>query len=100
VHVAHGLVFVPTDENPANIFVFPDATMPWLASGVGVIQSADDDTGEVALQDAHGQSIRLQLGHIAGQVLMRLTTPGGQDLTYAGCASTLTQPGPAAGTPG
>src|SRR5262245_47626942 len=26
VHVAHGLVFVPTSENPADTFVFADAT--------------------------------------------------------------------------
>lgn len=92
VHVAHGLVFVPTTENPANIFVFADTTMSWLASGVGVITAADEDTGEVTLEDAGGATVHLQLGHVAGQVLMRMTTPGGQNITFAGCASTLAPP--------
>jgi hypothetical protein len=100
VHVAHGLVFVPTSENPADTFVFADTSMAWLASGVGVITSADEDTGEVVLQDAAGASIHLQLGHVAGQLLMRLTTPGGQDLTFAGCASTLQQAPPSQGATG
>jgi len=100
VRVAHGLVFVPTDENPAEVFVFPDPSMAWLASGVAVIRSADEETGEVALEDANGQAVHLLLGHVAGQLLMRLATPGGQDITYAGCASTLDQPAPARGTPG
>ena len=52
VHVAHGLVFVPTTENPADTFIFADSSMAWLASGVGVITGADEDTGEITLQDA------------------------------------------------
>ncbi|MFT3726921.1 MAG: hypothetical protein QM759_03765 [Terricaulis sp.] len=93
VHVAHGLVFVPTSENPADTFVFADTSMSWLASGVAVIKSANEDTGEVTIEDAAGTSVQLLLGHVAGQVLMRLTTPSGQNLTFAGCASTLEPPG-------
>jgi hypothetical protein len=100
VHVAHGLVFVPTTENPADTFIFADSSMAWLASGVAVITSADEDTGEIVLQDAAGTTIQLQLGHVAGQVLLRLTTPGGQDITFAGCASTLEQAAPAHDTAG
>jgi hypothetical protein len=74
--------------------------MAWLASGVGVITGADEDTGEITLQDAAGVTVQLQLGHVAGQVLLRLTTPGGQDITFAGCASTLGQAAPAHDTAG
>jgi hypothetical protein len=100
VHVAHGLVFVPTTENPADTFIFADSSMAWLASGVGVITGADEDTGEITLQDAAGVTVQLQLGHVAGQVLLRLTTPGGQDITFAGCASTLGQAAAAHDTAG
>lgn len=89
VHVAHGLVFVPTSENPADTFVFADSSLPWVASGIAVIKSADEDTGEVTLEDAAGTGVHLQLGHVAGQVLMRLNTPGGQSETFAGCAPTV-----------
>lgn len=100
VHVAHGLVFVPTSENPADTFIFADTTMSWLAGGAGIITSADEDNGEVVLQDAAGTAIHLQLGHVAGQLLMRLSTPGGQDLTFAGCTSTLEPPPTARDAPG
>jgi hypothetical protein len=101
VHVAHGVVFVPTNENAADTFVFADTSMAWLASGVAVITGANEDTGEVTLEDAAGASVHLQLGHVAGQLLMRLSTPGGQNLTLAGCASTLAPPANQAGdTPG
>jgi hypothetical protein len=71
-----------------------------MASGPAQITSADEETGEVVLQDAQDRTIHMLLGHVASQAMLRITTPGGEDITFVGCASTIGQPASPTGTPG
>ena len=50
----------------------------------------EEAQGYVGLQDALGQSYTLQLGRQARRPVMRLRQPGGEVISFVGCAPTLT----------
>jgi len=89
VRALHGLLIVPTGTDPANAFFFPSALTPWFASGVGSISVINETEGFLAVRDAQGHDIALQLGNAGGHPMMRLRTPGTNAiLTFVGCAAT------------
>ncbi|MBS0385370.1 MAG: hypothetical protein JSS00_08470 [Proteobacteria bacterium] len=89
LHPAHGIVFVPAAEDPSDMFAFPSSDLTWFASGLGKLVAANEGTGEVSLRDAEGHAILITLGHVAGHAMLRLTVPGGDPITYVGCAATV-----------
>lgn len=90
VRASRGLIIVPAADDPAAVFVFPAADMTWFASGLGRISVLEEAQGYVGLQDALGQSYTLQLGRQARRPVMRLRQPGGEVISFVGCAPTLT----------
>lgn len=90
VRAARALIIVPTAEDPAAAFVFPSPDMAWLASGLGRISVLAEAQGLVGLQDAAGRSFTLQLGRHGAAAVMRVRSPGGDMLSFVGCAPTVT----------
>lgn len=88
VHPARGLVFVPAADDPSALFMFPSADLTWFTAGLGAITAANETTGEVALRDSAGHTLRVVLGHAAGQAMLRLEVPDAAPITYVGCAPT------------
>ena len=89
VRALHGLLIVPTGDDPASAFFFPSAMTPWFASGVGAISVINETEGFLAVRDAQGQDIAVQLGNAGGKPLMRLRIPGSNTIvTFVGCAAT------------
>ncbi len=87
VRALRGILVVPT-EAPDLVYFFPDMTMPWFASGIGVVAVVDEAEGFLGVRDAGGNDIALQLGTGDGHPLLRVRTPQGQVLNFVGCAST------------
>ena len=90
VRAPHGLIIVPTAEDPAEAFIFPNAQMNWLASGLGHISVLSAAQGYVGVQDAAGHNFTLQLGRHGQTPVMRIRAPEGAMLNFVGCAPTLT----------
>lgn len=86
-----GLVFVPTDENPTLLFVFPnDELLRGVASGLGAFTLDPSGVGRVILRDAAGHDSNLELGQAGGHALLRIRPRGANDVQlYTACASTL-----------
>jgi hypothetical protein len=92
VRALSGLVIVPTGEDPAHAFFFPDGSMTWFASGVGVLTVINETEGFLAVRDAQGHDIALQLGNAGGRPMLRVRPPsGGTPLTFVGCAASTPQ---------
>lgn len=90
VRALRGLVVVPTGEDPATAFFFPDRSLSWFSSGVGVVTVIDEPQGFLAVRDADGHDIAVQLGNAGGSPMLRIRTPnGGGVVTYVGCASSV-----------
>jgi hypothetical protein len=89
VRALHGLLIVPTGDDPASAYFFPSAMTPWFASGVGAISVINETEGFLAVRDAQGHDIAVQLGNAGGRPMMRLRAPGSNAIvTYVGCAAT------------
>lgn len=89
VRAPHGLVIVPTEEDPAAAFIFPNAAMTWFASGLGRISVLSEAQGYVGVEDAAGRRFTLQLGRQGRMPVMRVAIPDGGVATFVGCAPTL-----------
>ncbi len=88
VHALHGIVIAPTGQDPAHAFFFPDGQMSWFASGVGVVTVINEAEGFLAVRDAEGHDIALQLGNAGGRPMLRVRPPGGAaPITFVGCAA-------------
>lgn len=88
VRALNGLVVVPTGQDPATAFFFPDGRMTWFASGAGSITVINEAEGFLAVRDAEGHDIALQLGNAGGRPMLRVRPPsGGSPLTFVGCAA-------------
>jgi len=80
-----GLVLAPGAE-PGQLFIFPSVTMRGLASGLGSFAAVDSAEGRVAVTDAAGTAIEVQIGRIEGTSVIRVTLPEGAPETFVGCA--------------
>jgi|CXWL01.1.fsa_nt_gi hypothetical protein len=95
VRAARGLVIVPTEEDPAIVFIFPDPALVAIASGLGQVRLDPAGAGRLVLRDAAGGESQVQLGSASGHRMMRLRPPGETTATlFVGCAPT-TGPSPA-----
>ncbi len=89
VRTPHSLVIIPTEENPADVFVFPSPELSAIASGLGQFHLDPAGAGRVVLRDAAGAETQLQLGLAAGKTLMRVRPPGqAAAQLFVGCAPT------------
>lgn len=86
VRSLHGLLIVPTGDNPAEAYFFPPVELAWFTSGLGAISVLNEGEGFLSLRDASGQTIAIQLGRSAGQPILRLRAPEGAILNFVGCA--------------
>jgi hypothetical protein len=91
VRALHGLLIIPTDD-PAAPFLFPDASLSWLASGVGGVAVANEAEGLLAIQDADARVVAVQLGTAGDMPILRFRDPSGALLNFVGCAATLPTP--------
>ncbi len=92
VHALRSLLVVPNSATEATAFFFPSRDLTWLASGVGVIRVINEGEGFLAIQDAEGHDIALQLGSAGGHPMLRIRPPGTTSfLTFVGCATTAAQ---------
>lgn len=90
IRAPRGLIIVPTADDPASAFIFPNAQMAWVTSGLGRISVLAPAEGYVSVEDAAGHSFTLQLGRQGQAPLMRVRTPEGGMMTFVGCAPTQT----------
>lgn len=89
IRAPHGLIIVPTEEDPSAAFIFANTQMTWLASGLGRISVLAPAQGYVGVQDAAGHPFTLQIGRQGQAPVMRMRTPEGGLMTFVGCAPTL-----------
>jgi hypothetical protein len=87
VRGARGLTIIPGDDG-ATAFFFPPGTLPWFASGLGVVAVLDEGQGLLGVRDAARANIGLQLGRAGGRPVLRVRPPEGALLTFVGCAPT------------
>ena len=89
VRAARGLVIVPTEEDPASVFIFPDPELAAITSGLGQVRLDPAGAGRLVLRDAAGRESQVQLGSASGHRMMRLRPPGQTTTTlFVGCAPT------------
>jgi hypothetical protein len=91
VRTLHGLLIIPTDD-PASPYFFPDASLTWFTSGLGAVAVASEAEGYIAIQDAAGRTLAVQLGTAGGKPILRLRDPQGTILNFVGCAPTFPAP--------
>ncbi len=91
IRAEQGVVFVPTDENPTFLFVFPDDTLlRGVASGLGAFTLDPSGAGRLILRDAAGHDSNLELGAAGRRALLRIRPRGSSDVQlYVACAPTL-----------
>ena len=88
IRAPHGLVIVPTGEEPRAVFVFANSQLGQITSGLGILRVADAAQAVVGISDARGQETFFQLGQAGGKAMMRVLRPNEPPLTYVGCAAT------------
>lgn len=84
-----GLIIVPTTDNPAAVYVFPNPQLAQITSGLAAVRVVDAAAGRVSLIDAAGATTQFQLGVSGGQPMMRILRDGADPLTYVGCANSV-----------
>lgn len=92
IRTEHGLVFVPTDENPTLLFVFPNDDLRGIASGLGSFRlDPAGGEGKLIFQDAAGHDSNLEIGHAGRFPLLRVRPRGSAyDVhLYVYCVSSL-----------
>lgn len=87
VRALRGLVVVASGE-AGSAFFFAPRELAWFTSGLGSIAVLDEAQGRLALRDAGGAAIGLQLGRVGGRPVLRVQPPQGAILTMIGCAPT------------
>lgn len=85
VRAISGFVIVPSEQGDAAFF-FPNRDMAWFASGLGVVSVISEAQGQLAVRDAEGHVIAMQIGRVGQRPVLRVTPPTGVLLTFVGCA--------------
>ncbi len=88
VRALRGLVIVSADDAIGGAYFFPAPDLAWFASGLGAVRVVSEAEGYLAVRDAAGRDIALQLGRAGGRAALRVRTPDGQILKFIGCAPT------------
>lgn len=89
IRTPHGLILIPTEENPATFFLFAAADMHGVTSGLATIRVANAALGHVDLADAGGTQLALQLGTASGHALLRVFREEDEEpVLFVACAST------------
>ena len=87
VRSLHGLLIIPSSDDPAWMFFIPPRDLDWFTSGMGAIAPIDDpQSGLIGVRDAGGRDIALQLGRAGQRGVLRVRAPEGSLLTFVGCA--------------
>lgn len=86
VRSLHGLLVIPSGDDPALAFFIPPAELGWFTSGLGAIAVLDEAQGLLGVRDAGGRDIALQLGRAGTRPVLRIRPPEGAMLTFVGCA--------------
>lgn len=89
VRAPRGFVIVPANDDPTQAFLFPNAELATIASGLARVEIVNAAQGRVNLRDAAGGVTQLQLGLSGRQAVMRVLRTGRQPLTYVGCISSV-----------
>src|SRR5262245_54263319 len=72
VRSPHGLLIIPSGDNPAYAFFIPPTEMNWFTSGMGAIAVLDEAQGLIGVRDAGGHNIALQLGRAGQRPVLRI----------------------------
>ena len=86
VRAPHGLLIIPTGDDPTYAFFIPPAAMSWFTSGLGAIAVLNEAQGRMSVRDAGGRTIALQLGRAGGHAVLLVSPPQGTLMTFVGCA--------------
>ena len=89
VRAPQGFIIVPTSDDPASAFLFPNAQLVFITPGLATIQIVDAAQGRVNLRDAAGVVTQLQLGHAGQHAVMRILRQGMDPLTFVGCVASV-----------
>lgn len=89
IRAQRGLIIVPTTENPAAVYVFPNPNLASITSGLAAVRVVDAAAGRISLIDAAGATTQFQLGVSGGQPMMRILLEGADPVTYVGCARSV-----------
>lgn len=81
-----GLLVVPIEDAPGQAYFFPPLDLGWFTSGLGVISVLSEAEGFLAVRDAAGRDIAVQLGRAGRQAVLRIRPPEGPVLSFVGCA--------------
>lgn len=81
-----GLLVVPLEDAPGQAYFFPPPDLSWFASGLGAYSVLDEAEGFLAIRDAAGRDIAVQLGRAGRQAVLRVRQPEGPLLSFVGCA--------------
>jgi len=86
VRSLHGLLIIPSGDDPAWAFFIPPVELAWFTSGMGAIAVLDEAQGLIGVRDAGGRDIAFQLGRAGARPVLRIRQPDGALLTFVGCA--------------
>jgi hypothetical protein len=86
VRALHGLLIIPTGDDPALAFFIPPPELSWFTSGMGAIAVLDEAQGLIGVRDAGGRDIALQLGRAGQRPVLRIRQPQGAFMTFVGCS--------------
>jgi hypothetical protein len=86
VRALRGLLIVPAGDAPGEAYFFPPPNLAWFASGIGRISVISEADGFIAVRDAEGRDIALQLGRAGRTAMLRLRPPEGEPIAFVGCA--------------
>ena len=86
VRALRGLLVVPTGDAPGEAFFFPPPNLSWFATGIGRISVISETEGFIAVRDAQGRDIALQLGRAGRTAMLRIRPPEGDLVNFVGCA--------------
>ena len=86
VRAPHGLLVIPSGDDPAWAFFIAPAELSWFTSGLGAITVLDEAQGMIGVRDAARRDIAFQLGRAGQRAVLRIRPPQGTMLTFVGCA--------------
>ena len=86
VRAPHGLLVIPSGDDPAWAFFIPPAELSWFTSGLGAITVLDEAQGMIGVRDAGRRDITFQIGRAGQRAVLRIRPPQGTMLTFVGCA--------------
>lgn len=81
-----GLLVVPLEDAAGQAYFFPPQGLDWFASGLGAVSVLSETDGFLAVRDAAGRDIALQIGRAGRHAVLRIRQPEGPVLSFVGCA--------------